>query len=151
VCGQDNPRGFRLRSRLEDGVVVIDYTAREEDVGYRHAVHGGVVMTLMDEVMTWAAILAAAQSCVMAEMTTRYRRPISAGTALRVEGRVVRDARRLLQTAGRVLSANGTVLAEAEGKYVPTPHGVAALQQEDFVPDPHVIPLSELIRPPTAS
>ena len=150
VCGQDNPRGFRLRSRVDGGVVVIDYTTRPEDTGYRDLVHGGVGMTLLDEVMTWAAILAAGSACVAAEMSTRLLRPVTVGLALRVEGRVTRNARRLVLTAGRLLGPDGTALMEATGKYVPVPANQTALRAEDFVFSPATLSPAAVLGPPPA-
>ena len=146
VCGQDNPRGFRLRSRVEDGRVVIEYTTRETDVGYRHLVHGGICMTLMDEVMTWSAILATGKICVAAEMTTRLKAAVSAGQPLRIEGWITKHARRLLLTESRILDADGAVLAEATGKYMPVSTGHAELNREDFVAAEGVITPDEILR-----
>ena len=46
VCGEQNPRGLHLRSRVEGELVIIDYTPRETDLGYRQIVHGGIAMTM---------------------------------------------------------------------------------------------------------
>ena len=91
VCGQDNPHGLHLRSRIENGRVMLDYTPREADLGYKHIVHGGIAITLLDEVMTWASIVAARRICVAAELATRLKKPIHVGQTLRVEGWVVRQ------------------------------------------------------------
>ena len=57
VCGEDNPNGLRLRSRVEGDRIVLSHVTRDSDLGYRHLVHGGISMTLLDEVMTSFAIL----------------------------------------------------------------------------------------------
>jgi uncharacterized protein (TIGR00369 family) len=145
VCGEENPRGFHLRSRIEDGAVVLDYIAQRADAGYTHIVHGGVAMTLMDEVMTWAAIIAVGQMCVAAEMTTRLVLPIEVGARLRVEARVKRNARRLILTEARVTVDGGQVVSEATGKYVPVSAGKASLHEKDFVHGPGTIPISEIL------
>jgi uncharacterized protein (TIGR00369 family) len=145
VCGQHNPRGFRLRSRVENGVVRLEYTTRETDLGYRHLVHGGVGMTLLDEVMTWAAILAARRACVAAEMTTRLLRPIAVGRRLRVEGRVTGGGLRLLMTEAAIRDESGETLATATGKYMPMRAAEATLCSEDFVAGPEAIPLDRLL------
>lgn len=139
VCGQDNPHGLRLKSRVEDGRVVIDYTTREADLGYRHIVHGGIAMTLLDEVMTWAAILAARRVCVAAEMTSRLKQPIRVGRALRVEGWVVKAASRLLLTEGVIRDPDGAELMTAAGKYMPMPEDQLRLAEKDFVDSPGTI------------
>lgn len=133
VCGVENPRGLRTRSRVEDGRVVIDYAARPEDCGYRNRVHGGLAMTLADEVMTWAAILSSRRLCVAAEMTTRLRRPMSAGETYRIEGWVVRASGRLIRTEARISGADGVERVRTEGKYLPMPEEEWAQCEKDFV------------------
>jgi uncharacterized protein (TIGR00369 family) len=144
VCGEANPNGLRLRSRLEEGRVVLDYTTREPDLGYSHIVHGGIVMTLLDEVMTWAAILVKRRVCVAAEMTTRLKKPVGLGESIRVEGRTAAEKSRLVLTEGRVFDGKGTLLAEATGKYVPTPPLQEELCSKDFVRSPDAIDLGRL-------
>ncbi len=133
VCGIDNPHGLHARSRLEGDAVVLDHAARPEDGGYAGRVHGGLLMTLLDEVMAWAAIGAAGKACVAAELTARLLAPVEAGAVLRVEGRVRENRRRIIETTGIVRRADGRVAARATGRYVPMPDGQAALCAEDFV------------------
>jgi len=134
VCGEFNPDGFHARLRVEDGLVKLDYTARENDVGYSHIVHGGVLMTLADEVMTWAAILEFRSVAVAAEMTTRLHGPVSAGTPLRFEAGVSKSNRRLAVTEARVIDTrDSSVVATATGKYMPVPRDKTKSKLQDFV------------------
>jgi len=149
VCGEDNPRGFRLKSRIENGVVVLTYTPRPSDLGYRHLVHGGLAMTLLDEVMTWAAIVAARRVCVAAEMTTRLKHPVAVGSDLRVEGIVTEQKSRMLLTAAKMIDPEGRELVTATGKYIPVSQGETSLCSEDFVKSEDALPL-ELILPEPA-
>lgn len=146
VCGEENPRGFHLKSRLENGRVITNYTTRMTDVGYRHIVHGGICMTLLDEVMTWAAIIATGKVCVAAEMTTRLKHPVSADTARQIEGWVTKDARRILLTEGQIIGPDGEVVISASGKYVPVTDGQATLCADDFVIHPDTIPPGLILR-----
>jgi uncharacterized protein (TIGR00369 family) len=146
VCGEDNPHGLRLKSRIEEGRIVIEYTAREADVGWKRIVHGGIAMTLLDEAMTWAAIVAAGRACVAAELAARLRKPIRAGDALRVEGEVTAARPRLYLTQACIRNGGGEILVSATGKYLPMPPGEAALCSEDFVAGPETIPFTELFQ-----
>jgi len=144
VCGVDNPRGLHLRSRLEGGRVVLEYTTRSEDAGYAGIVHGGVLATLLDEVMTWAAIVRQRRLCVAGEMSIRLKAPVPTGEKIRVEGFVVRGGKRLVVTGGRVTNADGRVAAEAEGKYVPMSEG-GEYCFSDFVRDPAALAPEEIL------
>lgn len=138
VCGVENPHGLRARPRREaDGRVALDYAPRVCDCGYRGVVHGGIVMTLLDEVMTWAALLESGRLCVAAELTTRLLKPVAPGVPLRVEARVVR-AGRLLKVEGAALDAAGEPAARAEGKYLPMPDAMLGECEKDFLPGPEL-------------
>lgn len=145
VCGENNPHGLQLRSRLENGRVVLNYTTREVDLGYRNIVHGGIAMALLDEVMTWACIVAARGLCVAAEMTTRLKEAIEVGQSLRVEGEVTEQKPRLLFTKASILNDQGKKLASAVGKYVPMPRDKISLCSEDFVTSPEAISPDQLL------
>ena len=145
VCGQDNPRGLHLRSRLEGEWVVLDYTPRESDLGWRHLVHGGIAMTLLDEVMTWAAIVAARRACVAAEVSARLKKPISVGQTLRVEGRAIEVKARLITTEGRIRVDGLGTLVEAAGKYMPMPADQVAFCADDFITGPDTLDPGELM------
>jgi uncharacterized protein (TIGR00369 family) len=146
VCGQDNPHGLQLRSRLEDGAVVLEYTPREEDLGWKHLVHGGITATLLDEVMTWAAMITARGACVAAEMTTRLRKPISVGEPLRAEGITTVAKPRLIITEANILSADGLVLASASGKYMRMDSDSYDICSEDLVTGPDSLTPDQLFR-----
>jgi uncharacterized protein (TIGR00369 family) len=145
VCGQDNVHGLHLRSRIENGRVMLDYTPREADLGYKHIVHGGIAITLLDEVMTWASIVAARRICVAAELATRLKKPIRVGQTLRVEGWVIRQRSRLILTEGLILDSDGRTLLIAEGKYMPMPKNQIELTEKDFVLSPESISPNEIV------
>jgi acyl-coenzyme A thioesterase PaaI-like protein len=146
VCGDHNPHGFKLRARLEGGRVVAEYTTKPHDTGYKHLVHGGVIMTLLDEVMTWATILETRGVCVAAEMTTRLREPVTVGHRVRIEAWVTKNARRIILTEARALDLDtGKILTEATGKYIPVAAEQSALQADDFVHSPTTIPPEKIL------
>jgi uncharacterized protein (TIGR00369 family) len=145
VCGEANPHGLRLRSRLEGDCVALNYTPRAADRGYREIVHGGITMTLLDEVMTWAAIVAAKRMCVAAELTVRLLHPIAVGTPLRFEGRVTRPGARLILTAGAARDAAGNLVAQATGKYAAMRDAHVAPCAKDFVVGPEAIPIADIL------
>lgn len=141
VCGVENPHGLRGRSWVEGDQVVLSHVTRAADLGYRHLVHGGISMTLLDEVMTWAGILTFKRACVAAELTVRLQQPIEAGQSIRVEGWIAKARSRLVEAEGRIVDDRKTVLATAVGKYVPMPGQGLHMCLEDFVKSPGAIQL----------
>lgn len=141
VCGEDNPHGLRLRSRVEGDRVVLNHVTRASDLGYRHLVHGGISMTLLDEVMTWAGILTLRKACVAAELTVRLKHPIQVGQPLRVEGWITGAKSRITMAEGRVLDDRQMVLATATGKYIAMSEDGMHLCVQDFVESEEAIHL----------
>lgn len=135
ICGEQNAHGLRLKSRIEMDRVVLDHVTREADLGWRHLVHGGLLMTLLDEVMTWAAILSFRKACVAAELTVRLKAPVTVGSAIRAEGWITAAKSRVMEAEGRLMDGTGQVLATATGKYMTMPAGGMKLCVEDFVMD----------------
>ena len=80
--------------------------------------HGGILCTVLDEVMAWS--LAGADNWgVTARMSVTFRKPASLETPLRAEGWVTRARRRLVDTAAHVVDqTTGEELATADGTYL---------------------------------
>ena len=139
VCGESNPHGLHLKSRLEDGCVVLDFVPRAADFGWRHTVHGGITMALLDEVMTWASILTLHCACVAAEITTRLKKPVLPDRKFRVEGRIVKANTRLVLAKGEIRDERNELHALASGKYVAMPPDQFSCCEQDFVVGPDAI------------
>ena len=123
VCGRQNPHGLMLSLHVDEstGVVSVTFTPRPEHIGFEGIVHGGVLATVLDEAMVWAATWAGKRFCVAGELCVRFRRSAAVGRPLRVETRVDSNRSRLIQTSGTISDGAGALVAEAMGKYVPVP------------------------------
>ena len=121
VCGRGNPQGLHLSLHVDpdSGVVTTRFTPTPDHIGFEGIVHGGVIATVLDEAMVWAATWGGRRFCVCGEMTVRFRESAGGGEEVRVTARVETARARLVTTSGEVTRADGTVLATASGKYVP--------------------------------
>jgi acyl-coenzyme A thioesterase PaaI-like protein len=117
VCGPKNPVGLKLRFVNEGGVTRTGYTALAEHEGYKQIAHGGILATILDEVMIKSA-LAENIFCLTAQMEIRFKRPVAVGTELFFEGEIVQRRGRVTKTSGLARDADGNVYAEASGTYI---------------------------------
>ena len=123
VSGLRNPAGLHLVYRLEqrdDGapLVVTEWTADERHVGFPGMAHGGLVAAVLDDVMGRLAVLQR-RWVVTAKMEVRYRSAAPIGVPLRFEAWVLRHRRLALQSEGRALLPDGTVVAESTATFLP--------------------------------
>ena len=122
VCGRENPHGLHLHLDVDPaGVVTTRFAPGPEHIGFQGVTHGGVLATVLDEAMVWAATWAGRRFCLCGEMTVRYRKPALVGQSLTFEARVESARSRIVTTVGVVRDEAGAVVAEASGKYVPVP------------------------------
>ncbi|SDF67784.1 PaaI family thioesterase [Sporolituus thermophilus] len=113
ACGRLNPIGLKLTFREENNTYVTNFTAGPEHQGYDGIVHGGIVSTLLDEIMA-RYIYAKGMNAVTARLEVRYRQPTPVGQALTVVGWIVAKRGRIYELAGEVRLPDGTVTAEGK-------------------------------------
>lgn len=123
VCGDHNEHGLQAKFFLEGEKAVARLVARAEFEGYRGIYHGGVISSMLDEVMV-KAILARNVFAVTAEMTVRYLKPVEIGSELTFTGEIVEQKGRIYLTEGKVCDASGTMYASATGKYLKAKPGL---------------------------
>jgi hypothetical protein len=68
---------------------------------------------------------------VTAELSVRFRKPVPLDVELTARGRITRDTRLLFEGSGELLLPDGSVAAEAKGKYLKLPLEMVA----DFDPE----------------
>ncbi|MCK4858141.1 MAG: PaaI family thioesterase [candidate division Zixibacteria bacterium] len=117
VCGLDNPIGLKLRFFSDGQITRTQYRPTAVHEGYKGITHGGIIATILDEVMIKAA-LALDIYCVTAQMELRFRAPVPVGTELLFEGEITERKGRIIITRGLARDRDGVIYAEAIGKYM---------------------------------
>jgi len=116
VCGRKNPRGLYMVF-YDDGEneVFSEYTVGEEYQGYPGIVHGGVIASMLDEVVARVAMIGDPHHFMLSvKLQVKYRQAVPTSTPIKVVGRIVKLRGRLGRAIGQVLLPDGQVAAEAE-------------------------------------
>jgi acyl-coenzyme A thioesterase PaaI-like protein len=116
ACGPGNPNGLHLTIERQGDAAVTSFVPAEWHGGWAGVVHGGILTTVLDEVMAYA-IFFTGSKCVTARMEVRFRVGVQCGDELRAEARIGRDTPRLVDVEGRILRGD-TVVAEATGRFM---------------------------------
>lgn len=116
VCGKDNPIGLKLEFELTETQYVTVFTPLPEHQSYRGRVHGGIISTLLDEVMAGYVYAKTGQAAFTARLEIRYRQPVLIGQPVKVIGTVVKQKGRMYEMKGELFLSDGTLAAEATGK-----------------------------------
>ena len=121
VCGENNPYGFKVKPQVRDNgaEVFIECTPPNHMQGWAGILHGGIISTLLDEVITHIGIESFAGPAVTAQLEVRFRNPAPTGVKLLVSAERIKMSRRLIEATAVVELSDSTVIATAIGKVVP--------------------------------
>jgi uncharacterized protein (TIGR00369 family) len=121
ACGELNAHGLHLDLHTSPDGSWTELTLDASFQGWEAVAHGGIVCTILDEVMAWAVIGRGTWG-VTARLNVAFRRPVTTGTPIRAEGWVVQQDRRAVRAEGRVLDgATGETLATGESTFIAVP------------------------------
>jgi acyl-coenzyme A thioesterase PaaI-like protein len=132
ACGKENPRGLKMDIEIDSEGARCEYLVPADLQGWQGFAHGGIISTLLDEIMVWAAagrdadavtaemrvVWAAAgrdADAVTAEMRVRFKNPLPTNHAVKVEGRITGERKRLIIAQAKAFDDH-KVYAEATAK-----------------------------------
>ena len=118
VCGPGNASGLQVTYRLDGDVCRAEFTPEERHMGYDGVTHGGILFSLLDDVMAnW--VFLRGERCFTAKADVRYRQPLPIGTPIRLEGRQTMRRGRLAMLEGRAIRVDDdSVVVEATASFM---------------------------------
>lgn len=118
ACGIENAAGLHLHVSYDADAhrAETEVTLPEERQGWTGVAHGGIVSTILDEMLSWS--LGQEVPFFTVELTVRYRRPVPIGVPLRAWGQRTRLRGRYMEAEGEIQGPDGEVLASAAAKFL---------------------------------
>ena len=112
ACGKKNPIGLKLEiTESNEGEAIAKFVARKEYQGFKDILHGGIIATILDEVMVWASFLAG-YYVATAKLEIKYKKPAPIGKELIATGKITKvEGKKVFGKATLVM--DNIVLAEA--------------------------------------
>lgn len=127
-CGRLNRHGLQLvfyPNEPGNGVWT-RFVPTDAFEGYGGMIHGGIISTILDEVMAWS-LYRQSTWAVTGQLTTRYRKPVRVGEPVRAIGTIVKDRGRVIEMRGEVRrEADDALLAEGSATFFRVPESQAA-------------------------
>src|SRR5512136_1057930 len=112
VCGAKNPNGLKLSFALdkEKQTLKTTFIASPTFQGWDGIVHGGIISTLLDEVMA-KLIYELGYQAVTASLEIKFKKPAPILEPLLVHGEIAEVSKRLIRAKAHVAKEDGTILA----------------------------------------
>ncbi|MDR1709567.1 MAG: PaaI family thioesterase [Candidatus Accumulibacter sp.] len=121
ACGADNPVGLHM-DFLTDGERVCSFVAVPPGMaGWGRTAHGGILSTMLDEIMCWAIIYLLGKMAVTQSMRVEFVKPVQVEQALTVIGAIGRVDGRRVTVNGEIRGPDDALCVRAEGIFAAMP------------------------------
>jgi len=136
ACGTANPIGLNLQFYRSNESVCADITLGKYHEGWQNMAHGGIISTLLDEIMSWTIIYFKRIFFVTRRMEIKYVRPVPIGVPLTVRGHLRGEKQeRFIGAIAEVFNEKSQLLAKATAEFVELPQDKLNLVPEGLKED----------------
>ena len=88
-CSPVNPSGLQMNFFADRETVFSNLTIPEHLCGWSNIAHGGVLTTILDEIMSWAALHFIKRITMTKSMNIEFIKPVYIRNPLKAEGKVL--------------------------------------------------------------
>ena len=118
VCGKDNPIGLNITFFKDKNKIRAEFIPESKHQGYKGIVHGGILFSILDETMSKAAFINKGVMTLTVEINVKYRKKAPVGKKIIFTAQMTEDLGRMVEAQADVRLEDGTLLAEARGKFI---------------------------------
>jgi len=117
-CSPLNTSGLRMRFYTNETAVYSNVTVPDHLCGWNNLVHGGVLTTILDEIMSWSAIYLLKRVPMTKSMTVDFLKPVYVGNSLKAEGTVTdKKGKHEALMEGRIYNKDDVCCARATATF----------------------------------
>ncbi len=118
VCGPHNPIGLRLQFRMDGDICRGEFTPSAEHCGYDGITHGGILFSVLDDVMANWLFLQGSRAYT-AKCEVRFRHALPTGCRILLTARCVKQRRLFAVMSGQAIRADTTdVVADCQAHFM---------------------------------
>ncbi len=120
ACGLENEHGLGVQFyEINGDELVAEYIVPEQFEGFPGIVHGGIIASMLDEMLSRAAMIGEPDRFWMtAKMELRYRASVLTGQPITLRAVIEKRRGRISFTKAELRLADGTLAVEANGMMV---------------------------------
>lgn len=118
ACGPDNPIGLHMTFYRNEKTVFSWLKVPRQLYGWQNILHGGIVSTILDEVMSWTAHHLIKKLILTRSITVDFLHPLYVETEIRAEGWISRlNSEREAILEAHLFNATEKICAKATGSF----------------------------------
>ena len=116
ACGKANPIGLKLEFEYTDKECSAIFVPQREHQSYDGRMHGGLISTLLDEVMGNYLYIKTGKPAYTAKIEVRFRQPVFIGEKIKAIASVKHQKGKMVEMTSKIIKEDGVLAAEAEAK-----------------------------------
>jgi len=121
VCSPSNPLGLHVPFHLDGEICRGQFTPAADHCGYDGITHGGIIFSLLDDVMANWLYLNGLR-CYTAKCEIRYRSPLPTGCRVLLVGQSLGQKRKVVMMEGIATREDtGETIAQCEASFLVQP------------------------------
>ncbi|MBU2535239.1 MAG: beta-phosphoglucomutase family hydrolase [Chloroflexota bacterium] len=117
-CGRKNPFGLRLKFKRDGRGVRTEHTPGEYYQSWPDIIHGGIIVTMLDEAMGHATLMSGNFGFLTASIQVNLKRPAYVNDRLIISAEVGKNNGRTIEVAGKMSLPDGTLVADGRAVQV---------------------------------
>ncbi len=102
----------------DEGGISSYINLHEDYCGFEGITHGGIIVTLLDEIGAWTIFASLKKIAVTQESQIKFLKPVFTNQLLKVEGRIITHNNNLITTLSIIKNEKGIILSESENKWL---------------------------------
>jgi uncharacterized protein (TIGR00369 family) len=117
-CSPVNPSGLQMNFFADRDKVISHVTIPEHLCGWSNIAHGGVLTTILDEIMSWAALHFIKRITMTKSMNIEFIKPVYIRNPLKAEGKVLEiSGKHDVVMEGILYNENGVACAKSTANF----------------------------------
>ena len=117
-CGAENHHGLHMQFETDGSHRRSTLIMEDRFRGWSNLIHGGILSTILDEIMGWTVIRLTGKFMLTKGMQVRFRKPVRVGMKLTVTGFIKeRLSERKALVVAEIHDETGSLCASSEGEF----------------------------------
>jgi uncharacterized protein (TIGR00369 family) len=118
ACGKNNPEGLHMQFYADDKYLYSEVYLSEAKRGWEQIVHGGIISTVLDEIMGWTAIYFTKQFMLTKTIKVDYLNSLVIGSTVKAVGWIEeqKENKEIIMKA-QIYNEENKLCAESTGNF----------------------------------
>lgn len=98
--------------------MITDWVPSKHQTGFANTIHGGLIATVLDEIMAWTCGILGGRFAYSVDLQIRYTHPLAPGQQVRGLGSILENRKQRIFQTSAALKCEDIEIASATGKYL---------------------------------